>query len=146
MGQYLILTPADRDRLGVTVERLAFDPTGVTNREAVLLADYGKWHTPRLWYRALNLRPVYLNDDGTSRVVGEGEEAPEGEPYDLLADSLAWTFAVWMTLRRNGIETRLEELEFDLYGLRIIRDEDETPTPKGDVEVETTDPKTSTGT
>ena len=142
MGQYLILTPADRARLGVETERLDFDPTGVTNREAVILAKYGGWHTPRLWYRALNLRPVYLNDDGTSRVE---DETAEGEPFDLVADALAWTAAVWLTLRRNGISADLDTLEFDLYGLRIVRD-DEGPVPKDDAEAETTATKTSTGT
>lgn len=141
----MILAEEDRARFGCD-ERLPFDPTGVTNKEAVELARFGKWATPRLWYRALNLRPVYL-DDGIVTVLGEDDGLRPGEePFDFANDPVAWTAAVWVTLRRAGIVTNIDDLEFNLQRLRIVSDDDdENPVPKDDVEVEETTEKTSTG-
>ena len=145
---YLVLSEADQARLGCP-SKLPFDHTTVTNREAVVLARFGGWHTPRLWYRALTTTPVYLNDDGTSRILGRDEERPDEEPYDAAVDPVAWTAAVWIALRRAGIPTDLDTLEFDLQNLRLVEDEDDEPAPKdADVEESTSTviSTTSTGT
>lgn len=94
---YLRLSEADRERLGGP-ELLPFDLRGITNREAIEIAKLG-YKTPNLFRKAVF-----------------GEE-------DL--DILAWTGAVWLALRRSGVDTDIRTLEFDAD--RLTYEPDEPP-------------------
>jgi hypothetical protein len=99
---HLRLSEADQQRLGCP-ELLPFDLRGITNREAIEIAKLG-YKTPTLLRRAL----FSSVEDGF--------------------DPLAWTAAVWISLRRAGIETDVRTLEFDVDELVFVPDEEpETP-------------------
>lgn len=89
----LRLTEADRKRFGVTGD-LPIDLGGITNREAIALKALG-YPTPRL-FRAVNQ-----------------DEDP---------GPLWWTGLVWLALRRAGVDTDLDTLEFNIDELGIVAD------------------------
>ena len=99
----LRLTDPDRKRLGVD-EDLPVDIYSVTNREALGLVRLG-FPTPGLWRAAL---------------LGKDKQDP-----------LAWTGLVWIGLRRIGVETDVETLEFDWDGIDYIPDEPAPEPPAG---------------
>jgi hypothetical protein len=99
---HLRLSEADQQRLGCP-ELLPFDLRGITNREAIEIAKLG-YKTPTLLRRAL----FSSVEDGF--------------------DPLAWTAAVWVSLRRAGIESDVRTLEFNVDELLFVPDEEpETP-------------------
>lgn len=99
---YLRLSKADQERLGVP-ERLPLDIVGITNREAIEIAKLG-YKTPLLFRRAL----FHTAEDGW--------------------DPVAWTAAVWLVLRRVGVEVDVNTLEFNVDELDFEADEQpETP-------------------
>lgn len=91
----LRLSEADQQRLGVDGD-LPIDVNTITNREAIELAKVG-YPTPWLFQEALRTKAEHI-------------------------DIVAWTAMVWLALRRAGIVTDLETLEFDLLSLDYIRD------------------------
>jgi hypothetical protein len=105
----LRLSDADRERLGAP-EFLPFEAGSLTNREAIELRKLG-FKTPRLFWTALKAREV----------------KEDGEVVDLELDYLAWTMLVWLALRRVGIQTDVDTLEFDLDALRFIGDDEPQP-------------------
>jgi len=92
----LRLSEADRERLGAP-ELLPFDVNDVTNREAIEIARVG-YKTPHLFRRALFAKNA---DD---------------------MDILAWTTAVWLALRRAGVDVDLVTFEFNVDQLDYIPD------------------------
>lgn len=92
---HLRLSDRDRERLGCP-ELIPLDIYGITNREAIEVAKLG-YKTPRMFREGLNRK---------------------GEDFD----HLAWTGAVWMALRRAGVETDIQTLEFDVEMLAYIPD------------------------
>jgi hypothetical protein len=101
---HLRLSEADRERLGGP-ELLPFDLRGITNREAIEIAKLG-YRTPSLFRKAL------------FNVAEEG------------FDPLAWTGAVWMCLRRAGIEADIRALEFNVDELTFVPDEQPDAPPE----------------
>lgn len=99
----LRLTDPDRKRLGVD-EDLPVDIYSVTNREALALVRLG-FPTPGLWRAAL---------------LGKDKQDP-----------LAWTGLVWIGLKRIGVESDIETLEFDWDGLDYLPDEPAPESPPG---------------
>lgn len=91
-------------------ELLPFDAGSLTNREAIELRKLG-YKTPRIFWGALRVTPV--NDE-------------DGNLEDLILDPQAWTAFVWLALRRVGVQTDVETLEFDLESLQVVQD-DEPP-------------------
>ena len=91
----LRLSEADRERLGGP-ELLPFVFGGITNREAIELSRLG-YKTPTMWRAALS-----ADEQGM--------------------DAMAWTAAVWLSLRHAGVETDILALEFDMDRLRVIGD------------------------
>lgn len=100
------LSEADRERLGAP-EFLPFEQGSLTNREALELRRLG-FTTPRQFYAALKLREV-KDDDGN---------------VDHETDYLAWTAFVWLALKRAGVKTDVDTLEFNIDDLRYVGDED----------------------
>ena len=99
---HLRLSEADQKRLGCP-ELLPFDLRSITNREAIEVAKLG-YKTPTLLRRAL----FSSVEDGF--------------------DPLAWTAAVWISLRRCGVESDVRTLEFGVDELVFVPDEEpETP-------------------
>ncbi len=111
---YLILTDADRERLGAP-ERLFVDLDSISNREAIQIRTMG-FRTPRLFRRALASVP--LDADGN-------EVDADGAVYSFENDYNAWTVLVWLALKRAGIDTDVRTLEFDVDSLRTAPDETE---------------------
>ena len=103
---HLRLSEPDRERIGGP-ELLPFRLRGMTNREAIEIAKLG-YKTPTLLRKALF------------------ETGPEG------LDPLAWTAAVWMSLRAAGVESDLQTLEFDLDALAYVPDEEPQPPESGE--------------
>ncbi len=137
---YLILTDADRERLGAP-ERLFIDLDSISNREAIQIRTMG-YRTPRLFRRAL--KTARLDADGNelsgedAKMVDEG-----GKTVDFEVDYEAWTVLVWLALKRAGIDTDVRTLEFDADSLDTAPDETEVepePAPKDEPQ----DPEAST--
>lgn len=89
----LRLTEADRQRFNCP-EFLPISLDGLTNKEAIVLKKLG-FPTPRLLVRALQ----------------------ESAQYE------AWTAAVWLALKRAGIDVPVEDLEFDI-AVEVLGDEE----------------------
>lgn len=106
----LRLCEADRERLGAP-EFLPFAVGSLTNREALELRKLG-YNTPRLFWGALRAREVKEDD----------------EIVDTVVDYMAWTAFLWLALRRVGVQTDLDTLEFDVERLEYLPDE-EPPEP-----------------
>jgi hypothetical protein len=100
---HLRLAEEDRKRLGGP-ELLPFDLSDVTNREAIEIARFG-YKTPNLFRKALYNRNS--DEDGL--------------------DWKAWTAAVWLALRRAGVEVDLLTFEFNCDRLEYLGDEDPEP-------------------
>jgi hypothetical protein len=102
----LSLSEADRARFGAP-EFLPIDLSTLTNREAVALQGLG--FTPRSLNRRL--------------------KAKELEDGDFELDYAAWDALLWLALRRAGVEVDVHTVEYDVYGLRMLADEEVVPLP-----------------
>lgn len=119
MAAVLKLGEADRVRLGAP-EQIVLDVFAISNREAIALQRLG-YRSPRAWRQALEpVRVEEPNEDGVPVLV------------DTFVDVLAWTGLIWIALRRCGVESDVNTLEFDIDALSITRDE-----PEDDAEGET---------
>lgn len=102
---HLRLSNADQERLGCP-ELLPFAIADITNREIIQIGRLG-YRTPSVFRRAL---------------------ARRGDEHD----AMAWTAAVWLALRRAGVETDIDELEFNVDELGYVPDPDPIePQPEG---------------
>jgi hypothetical protein len=129
---FLKLGQADRERLGAP-EAISIDLGGITNREAIRLRVLG-YNTPRLWRNALRGRPMDEAGKAVAREVdavdedGNPAKVPNPAAVDAEMDYQAWTALVWLALRRAGIESDPDTLEFDLDELKYEPD----PVPVAD--------------
>ncbi len=127
---YLILTEADRERLGAP-ERLHIDPNTISNREAIQIRTMG-FRTPRMLRLALSL--IRLDADGNEVRNADAKLASEGgEVVDFEIDYAAWTVLMWLALKRAGIDTDVRTLEFDIEAMGSAPDDVEVepePAPK----------------
>ena len=102
---FLRLSEADQERLGCP-ELLPLAIADITNREIMQIGRLG-YRTPDVFRRALSKR---------------GEDM----------DPTAWTGAVWLALRRAGVETDIDTLEFNADQLAYVPDPDPVePEPEG---------------
>jgi hypothetical protein len=102
---FLRLSDADQERLGCP-ELLPLAIADITNREIMQIGRLG-YRTPDVFRRALSKR---------------GEEM----------DPTAWTAAVWLALRRAGVQVDIDELEFNADQLAYVPDPDPVePEPEG---------------
>ncbi len=92
---HLRLSDEDRERLGGP-ELLPFEPRDITNREIIQIGRLG-YRTPAVFRRALSKR---------------------GDDMDIAA----WTGAVWLSLRRAGVDVEITELEFNADELAYAPD------------------------
>lgn len=104
------LSDRDRERLGCP-EFLPIDLSSVTNREAIVLARSG-FATPRILASAL----LPKSDDG-----------------EMLINWAAWTGLVWLALRRAGVETDPQTLEFDIEDFEYKKDPEPEPAVEPEV-------------
>ena len=138
---YLILSPADRERLGAP-ERMVLDLSTITNREAIQIRTMG-FRTPRLFRRALEA--LLLDADGNevtgedAKLVGDG-----GKAVDYEVDYNAWTVLVWLALKRSDVTTDVRALEFDLEGLSTAPDDTEVKPEEAPKDEAPPDPEAST--
>lgn len=136
----LLLSEEDRKRLGVTGEYLPIDLGSLTNREAIDLAALG-YRTPAMFRRAL--LPVPVDEDG--------KPCDRADADDFQLDYGAWTALMWLALRRAGIDSDPETLEFNIGFTRLVADPDpvepadEEPSGKAPGDSTSSDQKNSTG-
>lgn len=89
--RYLILSERDREKFGCP-DKLPFDWTALTNREAVAIQGLG-----------------FGSLSGLQRMLAEQIEEGVNEKTVAALDAL-----VWLALRRSGIHVDIHELEYDL--------------------------------
>lgn len=102
----LALSARDCARLGCSAE-IEIDLSTLTNREAIALQQLG-----------------FASMKGLGRRLASVSE--DGEPDDYFA----WTTLVWLALRRDGKDVDVQTLEYDVAGMRLLRDEEPEPLPE----------------